>query len=448
VHLLLSWHHISGTFVVASNQALMEDEPEDSFDNSEDEGEEGDPLVMDGASNEGHPLRRLSSMSSASDVLLEEREVSIGADGLDSMVAADRGEDSVFLPKVVAEEGGDAAMPMPEPPTQPHDSRYLYGCICSVWMHDPAVSEMTFSTFLIGLAALLRDIENAIEETELGAREQFEDGQELQSLLSMNYGLQDDLRNMLGGIFRKVISLSLNTRPVSVEERALLKPVLRALEAQHLRGLATLEKLKNEDWPKILGLFRAGKGTTVPFILLSVGVGVIDRSLAAIYWNQKAEVMSYLIDMVSAKSVAAIAKKKRGLLSLLLSLFVVRTAQGGISSLESLLKENGVKKFNYDLNVAVIHKLYSIDLSTFETKFKTPGAAQDLAFNKTAHVQAALEMSTGITTAFSGLVATVMILYRKNPKLLLTMLGKSTSLHHWKPFWLEVTFKQFLTLRP
>ena len=134
--------------------------------------------------------------------------------------------------------------------------------------------------------------------------------------------------------------------------------------------------------------------------------------------------MSYLIDMVASRTSAVdLARKRKGLLSIIMSLFVIRTAQGGVSSLEALLTENGVKKFNYDLIVAVVNKLYSIDLSTFETKFKTPGAAMNLAFTKTTHVNAALALATGIATSVSGLVATIMILYRKNPALLFMMLG-------------------------
>lgn len=112
-----------------------------------------------------------------------------------------------------------------------------------------------------------------------------------------------------------------------------------------------------------------------------------------------------------------------------MSLFVIRTAQGGTSSLEAMLTENGVAKFNYDLIVAVVMKLYSIDLSTFETKFKKPGAAYGLAFDKTSHVQTALGLFTGMVTSMSGIFATAMILYKKNPKLLATMLGTNLLLN-------------------
>ena len=323
-----------------------------------------------------------------------------------------------------------AAVRMPEPPTQPYDSEYLNGCLMSVWMHDPAVTGISFCTMLITATALLDGMESAMMETVLGTREKYADGQELQGMLEMSEGLINDYKDMLGGLWRKFVSMTITVRKVSNAERRIVQDALKLLEAQFYRGIRTQNSLKLDDWPKIIKLLSAGKGTTVPFILLSVGVGVIDRSLAAVYWNQKAEIMSYLIDMVASRTSAGdLAKKRKGLLSIIMSLFVIRTAQGGVSSLEALLTENGVKKFNYDLIVAVVNKLYSIDLSTFETKFKTPGAAMNLAFNKTSHVNSALALATGIATSVSGLVATITILYRKNPKLLFMMLSTNVALN-------------------
>ena len=53
-----------------------------------------------------------------------------------------------------------------------------------------------------------------------------------------------------------------------------------------------------------------------------------------------------------------------------------RLIQGGVGELESVLEQAGIYQFENTLQMAIIRKVYSIDMSTFEARFKEAGDAR------------------------------------------------------------------------
>ena len=103
--------------------------------------------------------------------------------------------------------------------------------------------------------------------------------------------------------------------------------------------------------------------------------GVVSGSLSAVINNQKAELVKYLLDASTGSKVTTTFGQ------VILSMLTTRIVQLGVSRMQSMLNNKGFEQYRWEMLVAVTRKIYSIDLSTFELKFKKKGQVRPPPLN-------------------------------------------------------------------
>jgi hypothetical protein len=184
-------------------------------------------------------------------------------------------------------------------------------------------------------------MQEAIRETDLGRSEKFQDGETLQRLQKTAKKALDRLMPMVSSAVWRLVTVVFQggraVRIVTEVERTLVSTAIELLKAQIQRGDAAVARLRNGDWPKILSLLLEGR-PTYPFMLLGTFCGMINSSLKAIVWNQKAEIVTFLISAVSAPNPK---QKMLELRHLIMAVLTTRLIQGGVGELESVLEQAG-----------------------------------------------------------------------------------------------------------
>jgi hypothetical protein len=206
---------------------------------------------------------------------------------------------------------------------------------------------------LVVVVAIERDMQEAIRETDAGVLEKFQDGEALQQLQKTARKVLDRLMPMMASpAWRTVLSVFQGVRGVRLlteKERVLVSTGIEMLTALIKHGDAAISRLRQGDWPKILSLLLEGR-PTYPFMLMGTFCGMINSSLKAIVWNQKAEIVTFLISAVSATNPKEKMLELRHLIGAVLT---TRLIQGGVGELESVLEQAGIYQFENTLQMCV-----------------------------------------------------------------------------------------------